>query len=311
MTHPGIEMCRHTVYQAVADGYIHAKAVIELNKRYPADATTVIMDLTVEAEAFGAEVLFEEDVIPTVVGRLVSDYESVASLSIPSLLAGRIPEYLKADILIAQRIVDKPVFAGCIGPFSLAGRLFDLSEMMMAMYIEPETINLLLDKCTAFLTEYVKAIKATGVDGVIMAEPAAGLVSNEDCSAFCSKYIKRIIDAVQDDSFMVILHNCGNTGHCTPAMVETGAKGLHFGNKADMIEALEVCPSDCLVMGNIDPVGVLQMASPNEVKSVVTKLLERTSTYSNFILSTGCDVPPGVPEENIKAFYEALTEFNN
>jgi len=311
MTHPGIEMCGCTVRQAVTDGSIHADAVLELNRRYPADATTVIMDLTVEAEAFGANVLFEENVIPTVVGRIVSDYESVASLPIPSLLSGRIPEYLKADTLIAQKIEDKPVFAGCIGPFSLAGRLFDLSEMMMAMYIEPDTVNLLLEKCTVFLTEYVKAIKATGVDGVIMAEPAAGLISNEDCSAFSSRYVKRIIDVVQDDSFMVILHNCGNTGHCTAAMVDTGARGLHFGNNADMVEALEACPADCLIMGNIDPVSILQMSSPEDVKSAVTRLLERTSSYSNFIISTGCDVPPGIPEKNIKAFYEAVKEFNN
>jgi len=180
----------------------------------------------------------------------------------------------------------------------------------MAMYIEPETITLLLDKCTAFLSEYVKAIKSTGVDGVIIAEPAAGLISNEDCCEFSSKYIKSIVDVVQDDSFMVILHNCGNTGHCTAAMVDTGARGLHFGNKADMIDALVACPADCLVMGNIDPVGVLQMASPDDVKSAVTTLLNKTSAYPNFILSTGCDVPPGVPEENIKAFYDAVKEFN-
>lgn len=310
MTHPGIEMCGCTVRQAVTDGSVHADAVAELNKRYPADATTVIMDLTVEAEAFGADVLFEEDAIPTVVGRLVSDYDSVASLAIPSIQDGRVPEYLKADTLIAERIADKPVYAGCIGPFSLAGRLFDLSEMMMAMYIEPDTVTLLLEKCTLFLIEYVKAIKATGVDGVIIAEPAAGLVSNEDCSVFSSKYIKRIVDNVQDDSFLVILHNCGNTGHCTAAMVETGAKGLHFGNRADMVEALETCPEDRLVMGNIDPVGILQMAAPTEVKSAVTSLLEKTASYSNFILSTGCDVPPGIPEENIKAFYEAVNDYN-
>ncbi len=50
---------------------------------------------------------------------------------------------------------------------------------------------------------------------------------------------------------LVILHNCGNTGHCTPAMLKTGAKGYHFGNKADMVEALKVCPADVLVMGNL------------------------------------------------------------
>ncbi len=39
-------------------------------------------------------------------------------------------------------------------------------------------------------------------------------------------------------------------------------------------------------------------------------LLEATAKYPNFILSTGCDVPPGIPFENITAFYSALEEFN-
>lgn len=310
MTHPGIEMCGYTVRQAVTDGTVHAEAVMKLNDRFPADATTAIMDLTVEAEAFGAQVVFEENSIPTVIGRLVSDYESVSALEVPTLDRGRVCEYLKADALIAKNITDKPVYAGCVGPFSLAGRLFDLSEMMMAMYIEPETVSLLLEKCTAFLVEYVKAIKATGVDGVFVAEPAAGLTSGEDCSAFSSIYVKRMVEAVQDESFTLILHNCGNTGHCTSAMVETGARGLHFGNKADMVAALESCPQDRLVMGNIDPVGMMKMSSPSELKNAVRELLVRTSEYPNFILSTGCDVPPGVPVDNIRAFYEAVNEYN-
>ena len=33
---------------------------------------------------------------------------------------------------------------------------------------------------------------------------------------------REIVEKVQDDHFTVILHNCGNTGHCTKAMVATG-----------------------------------------------------------------------------------------
>lgn len=88
-------------------------------------------------------------------------------------------------------------------------------------------------------------------------------------------------EEVQDDSFAVILHNCGNTGHCTPAMLKAGAKGYHFGNKADMVEVLKVCPADVLVMGNLDPVGIFKMVSPE------------------------------VPFANIEAFYQAVERYNN
>lgn len=311
MTHPGIELCGCTVRQAVTDGAVHADAICALNDRFPSAAVTAIMDLTVEAEAFGAEVLFSEDEIPNVVGRLVSDYDSVEALQVPDLSAGRIGEYLKANSLTAGRIKDKPIYGGCIGPFSLAGRLFDMSELMMAIYIEPDTISLLLDKCTRFITDYVQAMKRTGISGVIMAEPAAGLISNDDCNVWSTDYVRKIVEAVQDETFKVILHNCGNTGHCTDAMVRSGAAGLHFGNRADMVEALRACPSDIMVMGNLDPVSIIQQASPARVKEETLALLNATKEWDNFILSTGCDVPPHVPFENIEAFYEALEEFNS
>ena len=310
MTHPGIELTGNTVRQAVTDGQVHADAICALNEKFPAAAVTAIMDLTVEAEAFGAQVLFSENEIPNITGRLVSDLESIQALQVPDLSAGRIQEYLKANRLTAERIKDKPIYGGCIGPFSLAGRLFDMTELMMSIYLEPDTVTLLLEKCTEFILKYVKAMKETGISGVVMAEPAAGLISNDDCNIYSTTYVKQIVDAVQDDSFMVILHNCGNTGHCTDAMVNSGAKGLHFGNKADMVEALKECPSDILVMGNIDPVGIMQQASPEKVKEETLALLNATAAWDNFILSTGCDVPPHIPFDNIIAYYEALDEFN-
>ena len=52
-----------------------------------------------------------------------------------------------------------------------------MTEIMMGIYTEPDTVRLLLEKCTAFIMEYCKALKACGTDGVIIAEPAAGLLA--------------------------------------------------------------------------------------------------------------------------------------
>ena len=311
MTHPGIESTGNSVKEAVTNGNVHFEAIKALDKMYPSSASTAIMDLTVEAEAFGADVIFSEDEIPTVTGRLLSNKESVEQLAIPDMSAGRIQQYLLANKLVAGQITDKPIFGGCIGPFSLAGRLYDLSEFMMSCYCEPDTAKVLLTKCKEFLKEYCREIKKQGANGVIIAEPAAGLLSPEGCEEFSSVYIKEIIETVQDDYFAVILHNCGNKGHCTDAMIKTEAYGYHFGNQIDMLTALEQCPKDVLVMGNLDPTGLFKNASAEEVRKTTLKLLEKTARYPNFVLSSGCDIPPHCPKENLQAFYEALKEFNS
>lgn len=305
MTHPGIELIGKKVIDAVKDGQTHYEAVMALRKRFPQSvASTTIMDLSMEAEAFGANIVFDDNEVPTVSGRMLESAADVEALQIPSLDTKRVPEYLKANRLAAAEL-DVPLFGGCIGPFSLAGRLYDMTELMMAMYIEPDTANLLLDKCTQFILEYCKQIKASGSAGVVMAEPAAGLLSNDDCQAYSSRFVKTIVDAVQDDNFVVMLHNCGNTGQCTKAMIETGAAALHFGNAIDMAQVLEEVPADIAVSGNINPVEIMKFGTPQQVEDVARQLIKLADKHSNFILSTGCDVPPETPFENIESLFNA------
>ena len=70
------------------------------------------------------------------------------------------------------------------------------------------------------------------------------------------------------------------------------------------------CPSDILVMGNIDPVSIMKQATPEKVKETTLELLKDMKGYSNFALSTGCDVPPECPVGNIEAYFEAQHEYN-
>ena len=90
----------------------------------------------------------------TSVGRLLNDEEAIDKLEIPALNKGRVPQYLKANMLAATAITVRPVFAGCIGPYSFAGRLYDMSEIMMLIYINPEAANSLLKKCSDFILRY-------------------------------------------------------------------------------------------------------------------------------------------------------------
>ena len=143
-----------------------------------------------------------------------------------------------------------------------------------------------------------------------MAEPAAGLLSDADCQTFSSDYVKYIVDQVQTDDFIIVLHNCGNTGHCTRAMVSTGAAAYHFGNKCKMEEVIRDVPPTALAMGNLDPVSIFKDGTPEQMHKEVIALLEKMKDYPNFVLSSGCDTPPHTPMANIDAFFKALEEFN-
>ena len=299
------------IIDMVTNGQAQFACIQALAERYPTLAAHTGMDLSVEAEAFGCTVRFTPDEIPTVIERVVACIEDVKDIPVPTVRSGRTAEYLLAARLAGEAIKDRPVLGGCIGPFSLAGRLMDTNALMLALIKQAADAHELLGKCTSFLIEYTKAVKAMGVSGIIVAEPMAGLLAPQRCEEFSSRYVAHLVEALQDESFSVILHNCGRTNKLVGSMVNTGALGLHFGNALDLRDIAPLIPKNRLFFGNINPVGVFKQGRPDDVVRSVTQLLEDMRPYRNFVLSSGCDIPPGTPLENIDAFFQALERFNS
>ncbi|NBC83264.1 MAG: methylcobamide--CoM methyltransferase [Bacteroidetes bacterium] len=310
MTYPGLEFTGKKIIDLVTNGEEHFRCIEALAKYYPTIASVIVMDLSAEAEAFGSKISFRNDDVPTIAEKLLPQLTDVDTLNMPEVGAARTNEYLKAAALAANQISDRPTFAGMIGPYSLAGRLADITEMMTYIIMDPENSHKLLRKATDFLKEYAMKFKQTGADGIVVAEPAAGLLPAYMCDEFSSGYMKEIVDYVQDDNFLVILHNCGNTVELVESMVSTGAGSLHFGNAINMKDIMPQVPENIIAMGNIDPAGIIKSSTPEQVKNITVQLLKDMKPYPNFVLSTGCDVPPGSPKENIDAFFDALHVFN-
>ena len=310
MTYPGLNLTGKSIMDAVMHPNEQVACMLALARRYPSKASVTMMDLSLEAEAFGAVVRFSDAEVPTVAGRLVADLESAQSLVVPAVGSGRSNLALETIRMAVAEISDRPVFGGLIGPFSLAGRLLGLSDIVLSAMRMPAIVHLVLEKCTQFLVEYAKAIKQAGANGIVMAEPAAGLLSPRLCDAFSSKYVARVVEAVQDDRFMVILHNCGNTTKLVSSLLSTGAAALHVGNAVRMAEIASQMPSDRLLMGNIEPAGIFRVGSTDQVRNAVLSLLDEMMPFPNFVLSSGCDIPPGTPIENVDTFFQTLESHN-
>ncbi len=311
LSFPCISLLGITVRELISDSELQAKGMKAVADRTDAAAAVSFMDLSVEAECFGATISVSDDEVPTVKGRIVNDENEADALAVPPIGSGRTNIYIDAIKKASELITDRPVLAGMIGPFSLAARLLDVSEIMMDCYDEPDMVHTVMKKATAFLIEYAKAYKAAGANGIVMAEPVSGLLSPALEEEFSSPYVKEIVDAVQDDEFIVIYHNCGdNVPRMLDSILSTGSAAYHFGNAVDMEnDIIPKVPSETIVMGNIDPAGVLRMGTPETVKAETTALLTRCSKYPNFVLSSGCDIPPLTPWENIDAFFQARDEF--
>ncbi|MBR3767371.1 MAG: uroporphyrinogen decarboxylase family protein [Clostridia bacterium] len=279
-----------------------------IKEKCPIGAGLNMMDLSVEAEAFGAKVRFYEKEIPAVEKGIIESVSEAEQITVPKVGAGRTALYIESVRKAKENIKDIPVFAGVIGPYSLAGRLFDMTELMMECYDSPDEVKILLSKASLFLKEYINAFKEAGADGIIMAEPAAGLLSPALNREFSLPFVKEIFDDVNQDDFLICYHNCGNAANDMLTDISTlNADIFHFGNAIDLKKALDTIPSDKIVMGNIDPVMFLR-GKPEDIENEVERLHRLYSGYDNFMISTGCDVPPEASWENIEAYFNKVTE---
>ena len=311
LSFPSVSLLGVSVREMISDSDLQARGMKAVAEKTASAASVSFMDLSVEAECFGSVVTVTDDEVPTIEEPIITDEDEAAALTVPEIGSGRTQIYLDAIKKAKECITDRPVLAGMIGPYSLAARLFDVSEIMMNCYDDPDMVHAVLAKCTQFLTAYAKAYREAGADGIVMAEPVAGLLSPSLEEEFSAPYVKQIVDAVQDDSFAVIYHNCGdNVPKMLDSILSTGAMAYHFGNAVDLEkDILAKVPTNVAVMGNIDPAGVLRMSTPEGVRQATTELLQKCSPYPNFVLSSGCDIPPKTPWENIDAFFAASNDF--
>ena len=203
LSFPAISLIGVSVKELIGSAELQAKAMKTVADRVDSVASVSLMDLSVEAECFGSTVKFSDDEVPTVTGAIVTDEDEANALVVPSVGSARSGIYVEAIRLASQQITDRPVLAGMIGPFSLGARLMDVSEIMMQCYDEPEVVHTVLEKATDFLIEYAKAYKQAGANGIMMAEPVSGLLSPALEEEFSSPYVKRIVDAVQDNGFAI------------------------------------------------------------------------------------------------------------
>ena len=310
LSFPSVSLMNKTVRELIGSSDLQAEGMTLIARRTDSAAAVSLMDLSVEAECFGAAVRFSDSEVPTVAGRLIHDPAEAEALAVPGVGAARSGIYIDAVAKAAKQIQDRPVFAGMIGPFSLAARLLDVTEVMFDCYDEPEMVHTVLEKATAFLIDYAKAYKTVGANGILLAEPVSGLLSPKLEAEFSAPYVRRIVEAVQDDHFLLIYHNCGdNTPAMVPSVLSTGAAAYHFGNSIDMAAMLEKFPADTVVMGNVDPAAQFRLGTPESVRAATFKVMEACCGHPNFVISSGCDIPPAAPWENIDAFFAAVGEY--
>lgn len=302
MGFPGIQITQSSLKQNEFNWGTQFWTLSELARHFQPEGIFTFMDLSVEANALGLPVRFPLGESPTVEYPMVRTQADLHRFYKMDVLAdGRVRVFIETMKLMKRHL---NVLCGgyVVGPYTLAALMMGATETAIATIENPQLLHETLTFTTYVIARYANALASAGADMVAILDPSAVMLSPRQYREFSGQYTHQIILQMKA---LPILHICGNTTHLIDQMVATGAQGLSLDSLVELDAVADRVPDDVVLLGNINPTAVMVDQSPQEVYRQTDELVQRMQPYRNFILSTGCDLPPETPLANIKAFMDA------
>jgi len=299
--YPGLVTEGISAKECLLDPMLHLRVVRSNLHHFHPDAVFPLLDMTIEAECYDLRADFK-DLDPPELSFSIPQ-ESWGEKKTPEL--SRIPLMIETARMMSARISEVPVGFYVTGPFTLAGQIVGIQNLLPGLTKARDAILDLLNSCTATVVDYASKLKETDVDFLVIADPTSSLISPEHFDDFAKASIVKVVKSFSGDS---ILHVCGRSGHLLKQMVETGVVGLSLDDHVKLTHAVNSVPNDVLVLGNYSPTSLAD-ETPETIAAEVRSMLSGVSGAVNVVASTGCDISAATPPANIHAFIQAVKSY--
>jgi MtaA/CmuA family methyltransferase len=288
------------------DSHKMASAAASTYELFGLESVVVPFDMGVEAEALGCGINYYQDasdILYPTVSEKVADKVDEWDLQLPDdpLEKGRIPIVLEA-IGELKRTAGEEVAVGAwvLGPYTLAGQLFELDDLFKKSFKKPDAVHKALDVLEDFLVDLAALYRQAGADYMTVREMGGGgdILSPRMFGSLIQPHLRKVFGALDSPK---ILHICGDTNLIIEQMADCGADAVSVDQKNNLRETRRKVGDDLILFGNLDPYNVLVAGTPQDIESAVKDIIDSGVNA----VWPGCDIWPDVPKENMKAFVEA------
>jgi len=189
--------------------------------------------------------------------------------------------------------------------------MYGTERLMSQVYKEPDTVRRVLAFSVEASTRYYRGFIENGAEIISIAEPIASgdMISRKHFEAFVVPVIKAFLDRLKDLAVYNLLHICGNITNRLDLIPGMGVDVLSVDYKVDLKKVRPAIGTKIAFAGNVNPAEVLQQGTPEDVTAASHQCIRDAGDDANFILMPGCDIPPSVPLENIRAFLTAPASY--
>lgn len=286
-----------------------ARVTVEGFRRFHLDGVQMTLGVTAEAQALGAPIEQPENALPHLQRFLLED--NLEEMNFPEAAgleeSGRLPLFFEAVRRVAGQIGGEGFVLGTLrGPMLLASQLRGEQQLLMDLLLEPEGAGRLLDFCAGIVERLGRWFLASGADGLVLGEApcSPNFIAPDTYRQCVAPRHRRLIAALKSAGWKAVgLHICGDIRPIIPDILATGADFFDVDHAVSVKDANQMVQNRAVMRGNLDPAGALRFGTPDDVRSRMRALREETAG-NRWILSSGCDIPPGAPDANLAAMAE-------
>ena len=203
------------------------------------------------------------------------------------------------------------VGVGSFGPFTTAGQIIGVQELLTNLFDEDyeEDIDALMKFSEEVVYQVILDFLKAGGNLIFIAEPVSSgdLISEADFEKWALPHLVNIRNRLENETPYMILHICGSTKERIPALADSGISVFSL-DALDIHEALDLAGGKITIMGNLNPVRILERKTEQEVHEQATALCKAAGKNGGFLLAPGCDLTPDTTYENIHAMVQAAFE---
>jgi MtaA/CmuA family methyltransferase len=284
------------------DGDVLARAQLAVARAFNLDQVSAISDPWREASAYGMEFDYPEQGVGRPRRLLIQGPGDIGRIRRFEIESAPRPRQRIESIRQMARAVGRThsVLGWVEGPLAVYADLRGVESMFLdlidnpPMYVEPAEI--IIDNQIRF----ARAQIAAGADMVGIGDSVASLISPRMYEQFVLPFEKRLVEAIHEAGAAAKLHVCGDISKSVALMARTGCDVIDIDWMVPLDETRAAVGPDVTLAGNFDPSAVLLQGTAQEVADAARACIEAGG--GRFILQPGCEVPPGTPEANLRAF---------
>ena len=292
----------HTYRDYYLDDDVLVEAQLAVAKAFNLDQVSAISDPWREASAYGMEFDYPEQGVGRPKGLLIRRPEDVVRIKRFDIENADRPRQRVESVRKMAKAVGRThsVLGWVEGPLAIYADLRGVESMFLDLIDNPQMYLKAAEVIIANQIRFARAQVAAGADMVGVGDSVASLISPPMYRQFVLPFEKRLFDAIHAAGATVKLHVCGDISNSIRFMAETGCDIIDVDWMVPLDEARAAVGPNITLAGNFDPSAVLLQGTPQEVADAARRNIEMAG--SRFILQPGCEVPPGTPEANLRAF---------